>query len=75
MKYLSNNEIACKKYSNALSIMEALLDDDYVVMLSKEEKLYIINYEWSPSHANRNDVVFISREEFEDEYFKIEEEE
>lgn len=71
--YVTNNEIATKSYSDALSLAEILLDNNYVVMISKEEKLYIVNYIWSPT-CNRNDVCFQSREEVEDFIFNLERE-
>lgn len=64
--YVTNNEIAVDGLEPAISLMEVLIDNGYVVMLSKEEKLYIVNYIWSDTHSNRNSVVFNSREEFED---------
>ena len=36
-------------------------------MLSREENLIIINYEWAPN-ANRNGVVFRERTQFEEEW-------
>lgn len=68
--YITNNEIAIHDKYNAQRMAEILMEEGYVVMLSREESLYIINYVWSPSgHANRNDVVFNSREVIEDIIF------
>ncbi len=67
--YLTNNEIATHSYSDALSLAEILLNNGYVVMISKEEKLYIVNFVWSSRDANRNDVCFQSRELIEDYIF------
>lgn len=64
--YVTNNEIAVNHYADALSLAEILLSNGYVVMISKEEKLYIVNFIWSSSNANRNDVCFQSREVVED---------
>ena len=69
MKYLTNNEIAVKSFANAETLAEILLDEGYVVMISKEEKLYIVNYLWSPNDANRNDVCFMDRGEMEEIIF------
>lgn len=71
--YVTNNEIAVKSFANAETLAELLLDEGYVVMISKEENLYIVNYIWSPNYANRNDVCFQSREETEDFIFNSEE--
>ena len=69
MRYITDNEIVCKSYSDALSLAEILLNNGYVVLISKEEKLFIVNYEWSSRDADRNDVIFLNREKFEDEWF------
>lgn len=71
--YVTNNEIAVKSFANAETLAELLLDEGYVVMISREENLYIVNYVWSPNYANRNDVCFQSREDVEDFIFNSEE--
>ena len=55
---LKRNEIAVKKFEDAAILAEVLLKNDYVVMLSKEENLLIINYVWSEHEADRNDMIF-----------------
>ena len=70
--HITNHEIACHSLENAFNFAKNLMDEDYVVMLSKEENLYIVNYVWSEHGADRNDVVFISREDFEDYIFNPE---
>lgn len=67
---VSNNEIAIHNKENAIKIAEILLEESYVVMLSREEDLYIINFEYS-QYSDRNDVVFMDRETFEQEYIEI----
>lgn len=54
------------------TVRQMLTKGHYVVMLSREEQLWIVNYVYSDL-CNRNDVVFMSREDFEEEYFKQEE--
>jgi hypothetical protein len=68
MKYITDKEIAVKCYDDAVAIAETLMANHYVVMLSKEENVYIINYIYS-EYCDRNDVVFIDREEMEDMVF------
>ena len=68
------DEIAVSDKEVALKIVDLLVDQDYVVMLSREEDLYIINYLYS-KYSDRNDVVFIDREEFDMKYYQIEDEE
>ena len=67
---VTNNEIAIHSKENAIKIAEILLEENYVVMLSMEEDLYIINFEYS-QYSDRNDVVFMDRETFEQEYIEI----
>ena len=64
-----NNEISLKSYDSALLIQKELIDNGYVVMLSREENLWIINYIWDfiRDAADRNAVVFMNREDYEDE--------
>ena len=61
------NELTFENHENGLKVAEMLLKEDYVVMLSYEEKLLILNYEWSENGADRNDVVFMRRDEYEEE--------
>ena len=64
------NEIAFKNHSRGLGVAKALLDEDNVVMLSYEEELLILNWEFSEHGADRNDVVFMSAEVYEEELDK-----
>lgn len=64
------NELVFRNHENGLQVAKMLLDESYVVMLSYEEGLLILNYEWSACDANRNDVVFMNRCEFEEEYMR-----
>ena len=65
------NEIAFKDRNAAFRVADMLIDEDYVVMISKEENLSIVNYEWSEHNSDRNDVVFMRRDEFEEHYFEV----
>ena len=64
------NELTFTDYERGFDVAKALLDEDYVVMLSYEEDLLIVNYEWSEHGADRNDVVFMQRDEYEEEFDK-----
>ena len=75
MEYVTNNEIVAHSFDDACIFAEALLRNGYVTMISKEEKLFIVNYVWSLNNANRNDVCFQSREIVEEEIFNPKEEE
>ena len=69
-KYIG--ELAFENHVNGLEVAQKLIDEHYVVMLSKEENLLILNYTYS-QYANRNDVVFMSHEEFDDKYYEMDE--
>lgn len=55
-------ELAFPNEDDALQVASILMRADYCVLLSKEEDLTIINYEYS-ENADRNGVVFMSAEE------------
>ena len=68
---MMKNELAFKDRNAAFRVADMLIDEDYVVMISKEENLIIVNYEWSEHNSDRNDVVFMRRDEFEEHYFEV----
>lgn len=68
------DEIALHDKETALKIANILVDEDYVVMISREENLYIVNYLYA-QYSDRNDVVFMNRDEFDTDYYKITDEE
>lgn len=59
------NEIAFKSCDNCMQVARILVEENQVVMISREENLWILNYEYSHD-SNRNDVVFMSQDEFYD---------
>ena len=62
------NELVFDCYEAAIyAAMIMLQYGHYVVMLSREEQLWIVNYQYSDT-CNRNDVVFMNREDFEEKY-------
>ena len=65
-------ELAFKNHVVGLTVANHLIEEQYVVMLSIEEDLLILNYTYS-STANRNDVVFMDLEEFEEKYYEVNE--
>lgn len=52
------------------TVRQLLTDGNYVVMLSREEQFWIVNYIYS-DRCDRNDVVFMSREDFEEKYQEV----
>ena len=62
---MAGNELTFANKEAAFKVAELLLEECYVVMLSREEELYILNYEYSDL-CNRNDVVFMSAEDYDE---------
>ncbi len=52
------------------TVRQLLTKGHYVVMLSMEEQFWIVNYLYSDL-CNRNDAVFMSREDFEEKYCEV----
>lgn len=59
------NEIAFKSCEHCMEVARILVEEANVVLISREEDLWILNFEYS-EHSDRNDVVFMSQEEFYD---------
>ena len=65
------NELAFETPEAAFKAVESMLTDGhYVVMVSREEQLWIVNYEYSDLN-DRNDMVFMPREDFEEKFVPI----
>ena len=66
------NQLAFKNHDRGFEVTKALLDEGNVVMLSYEEELLILNWEWCESgYADRNEVVFMPYWEFDEKYCEI----
>ena len=63
MEEKMKNELAFASEDSATTVARILMNEDYVVMLSKEENLTIVNFEYS-QYSDRNGVVFMSRDEY-----------
>ena len=79
MRLITDNEIVCHSLDSAQRMQELLLQEGYVCMMSVEESLYILNYvlgNWDSyaerACADRNAVVFLDRDTFEEEWFNRE---
>ena len=68
---MSEFSIAVNNYEDACELCLILLKNDYVTMISREENLYIVSALWSQRHADRNDVVFMDKYEFEEKYVEV----
>ena len=66
--YLPQRAIAVNSFEEAAQIAKILLNNDNVVMLSREENLWCVNWTYS-EYSDRNDVVFVDRETFEEEEY------
>lgn len=64
------NEIAVSDKEAAMKIANILVDEEYCVMLSREEDLYIIDFEYS-EYSDRNNVIFMDRGTFEQKFKEI----
>lgn len=65
------SELVFETPEAAFAVVKVMLEDGhYVYMVSREEQLWIVNYEYSDL-CNRNDVVFMSCDEFCDKYCEI----
>ena len=64
-----SNELTFANKEAAFTVAELLLEECYVVMVSREGGFYILNWEYS-KNCNRNDVVFMSDDEFDEKYIE-----
>ncbi len=71
----SSGELTFKSFDSATIIADMLMDEGYVILLSREEDLYVVNYIWSERGADRNDVVFMDRCDFDMDFYEVEDEE
>ena len=66
------HELVFKNHENGFKVAKMLLDEGNVVLLSYEEELLVLNWEWCESgYADRNEVVLMPKWEFEEKYCEI----
>lgn len=69
--YLTNDYLVFKTYEAASNVARALVENGYVVMFSREETLWVLNYIWtSLDEPHRSDVLFYNREDYEYELYQ-----
>ena len=68
-KLIPKEELVFHNYEPCTIVADILLSEGYVVMISREENLYVLNYIWSGA-ADRNDTVFMCRDEFECNFYE-----
>lgn len=66
--YLPQDALCIEKYEDAVAIQKLLMENGYCVMMSREDDFYMLNWVWSEMGANRNDVIFLSRMDYECAY-------
>ena len=67
---IPEHEIAVDSWEDAITIARILIKNKNAVMITEEENLFILNWVWCDgSQADRNKVVFTSREEYEEALF------
>lgn len=67
-KYIESDCLVFHDYAEATEVQQILLQNGYCVMMSREEELFILNWVWSETCSNRNDVIFINRGNYEYEW-------
>lgn len=66
---MNRKELVFANMEAAFKVAELLLAECYVVMLSREDEFFVLNYEYS-EYGDRNNVVFMSAEDYEDALHK-----
>ena len=66
------NEIVFKNINMGMKVAEMLLNEDYVVLLSREDNFLVVNFEFADA-ADRNEVVFMRLDEYEEELDELSE--
>lgn len=64
-KFLEQDGLTFDHYEDAAHVQKILIENGYCTMLSREEHLWILNWVWTSTPADRNEVIFISREVYE----------
>ena len=67
---IPQNEIAVDNWDDAVTIARILIKNKNAVLITEEETLFIVNWVWCEGNqADRNRVVFTSREDYEESLF------
>ena len=68
---LEQDGIAVDSYEDASGLQRILVENGYATMITKEEHLWVVNWVWCDSgFADRNDVIFINRADFETQLWR-----
>lgn len=72
-KFLEQDALVFDSYEDAAEVQKILIKNGYCVMMSREESFWLLNWVWTETPADRTEVIFINREDYEDneyEWFK-----
>lgn len=69
-EYLEQEALTFENYEDAATVQKILIENGYCVMMSREEHLWLLNWVWTENFANRNDVIFINRAQYECDEWK-----
>ena len=58
-------------YEDAVEVQKILIQNGYCTMMSKEEHLWCLNWVWTCTPADRNEVIFIGMEKYEGDWDKF----
>lgn len=63
--FLEQEALTFSTFEEAAAVQKILLENGYCVMMSREEELWLLNWVWTDHPADRNDVIFINRAQYE----------
>lgn len=64
-KYLEQDSLTFESYEDAAAVQKILVENGYCTMMSREEHLWLLNWVWTESFADRNGVIFVDRTMYE----------
>ena len=65
-KFLEQDALVFDSFEDAAEVQKKLVENGYCVMMSREESFWLLNWVWTETPADRNGVIFINREDYED---------
>lgn len=65
-KFLEQEALVFDSFEDAAEVQKILVKHGYCVMMSREESFWLLNWVWTETPADRNEVIFINREDYED---------
>ena len=66
-QFLGSDALTFSTFEEAAAVQKILVENGYCVLMSREEHLWLLNWVWTSTPADRNEVIFISREVYESE--------